>query len=304
MQNPYSMGEVSPEFVENIPGKDGDLKSPRGELSWIFTTVTDTIAWSTLPLPTFQKLFRQDLLVASLFRNFLLAKRVMKSLNCTPQSWPPLPDSTTHHLWQAWDLAAESCVLAAYSLFKGSSMVDPRNNMPMPALASSASTSFFSDHLTAFEVWLDFEASQSTLSLSTPPYLTVLLQMLLSPAHRLRALQLLRRYMSLGSHTVNLTLLVGIFPYVLKLLQNQSPDIRQVLLCIWTSIVGFDRSCRMELIRDKCQGYFVQYLLAKDLSSNHRCMAAFTLAEICNGTQEGRHSCSVLNLHGVCCAIV
>lgn len=299
------MGEVSPEFVDNIPGKDGDRKSPRGELSWIFTTVTDTIAWSTLPLPTFQKLFRQDLLVASLFRNFLLAKRVMKSLNCTPQSWPPLPDSTTHHLWQAWDLAAESCVLAAYTSYKGTSMIDPRNNMSiLPAFASSASTTFFSDHLTAFEVWLDFEASQSTLSLSTPTYLPVLLQMLLSPAHRLRALQLLRRYMSLGSHTVNLTLLVGIFPYVLKLLQNQSPDIRQVLLCIWTSIVGFDRSCRMELIRDKCQNYFVQYLLAKDLSSSHRCMAAFTLAEICNGTQEGRHSCFVLNLHSICCAIV
>jgi regulator-associated protein of mTOR len=34
-----------------------------GELNWIFTAITDTIAWNTLPRPLFQKLFRQDLLV-------------------------------------------------------------------------------------------------------------------------------------------------------------------------------------------------------------------------------------------------
>lgn len=51
----------------------------------MFTAITDTIAWNTLPSTMFKKVFRQDLLVASLFRNFLLAKRLMKSLNCTPQ---------------------------------------------------------------------------------------------------------------------------------------------------------------------------------------------------------------------------
>jgi regulator-associated protein of mTOR len=34
-----------------------------GELNWIFTAITDTIAWNTLNRPLFQKLFRQDLLV-------------------------------------------------------------------------------------------------------------------------------------------------------------------------------------------------------------------------------------------------
>ena len=92
------MGDINPDFVDLIPGKDGDRKSPRGELYWIFTTITDTIAWNILPLPMFQKLFRQDLLVASLFRNFLLAKRIMKSFSCTPQSWPPIPDASTHQL--------------------------------------------------------------------------------------------------------------------------------------------------------------------------------------------------------------
>lgn len=55
--------------------------------------------FSPLPSDLFQKLFRQDLLVASLFRNFLLAERVMRSCNCTPVSSPRLPPTYMHAMW-------------------------------------------------------------------------------------------------------------------------------------------------------------------------------------------------------------
>ena len=77
-------------------GQFVDRRTMLGELNWIFTAITDTIAWNTLPRTLFQKLFRQDLLVASLFRNFLLAERVMRSYDCTPVSQPPLP--STHQV--------------------------------------------------------------------------------------------------------------------------------------------------------------------------------------------------------------
>lgn len=51
------------------------------------------------PSDLFQKLFRQDLLVASLFRNFLLAERIMRSYNCTPVSSPRLPPTYMHAMW-------------------------------------------------------------------------------------------------------------------------------------------------------------------------------------------------------------
>jgi len=53
----------------------------------------------------------QDLLVASLFRNFLLAERIMRANNCTPVSWPKLPPTHQHPMWHAWDMAAEMCLL-------------------------------------------------------------------------------------------------------------------------------------------------------------------------------------------------
>ena len=54
-----------------------------------------------------------------------------------------------------------------------------------------------------------------------PEQLPVVLQVLLSQAHRLRALRLLKRFFQLGPWAVNLALSVGIFPYVLKLLHKE-----------------------------------------------------------------------------------
>ena len=49
-----------------------------------------------------------------------------------------------------------------------------------------------------------------------------MLQVLLSQVHRLRALVLLGRFLDMGPWAVDLALSVGIFPYVLKLLQVRS----------------------------------------------------------------------------------
>ena len=109
-----------------------------GELNWIFTAITDTIAWNTLPRDTFQKLFRQDLLVASLFRNFLLAERIMRSCDCTPVSQPELPPTHQHDMWEAWDLAVDMCLSQLRGILE-----HDRPYVP---------STFFEEQLTAFEV--------------------------------------------------------------------------------------------------------------------------------------------------------
>lgn len=34
----------------------------------------------------------------------------MRSLNCTPISYPKLPPTHLHPMWQAWDLAVDLCL--------------------------------------------------------------------------------------------------------------------------------------------------------------------------------------------------
>ena len=41
-------------LIDKIPGRPNDRKTLLGELNWIFTAVTDTIAWNVLPHGTSQ----------------------------------------------------------------------------------------------------------------------------------------------------------------------------------------------------------------------------------------------------------
>ncbi|KAG5548776.1 hypothetical protein RHGRI_014206 [Rhododendron griersonianum] len=68
---------------------------------------------------------------------------------------------------------------------------------------------FFTKQFTAFEVWLDHGSEHK----KPPEQLPIVLQ----------------------------ALSVGIFPYVLKLLQTTTPELRQILVFIWTKILALDK---------------------------------------------------------------
>jgi WD40 repeat protein len=341
-RNPQSMGDLDPDIVDAIPGKSDDRKTPLGELNWIFTSVTDSIAWNVLPKPLFQRLFRQDLLVASMFRNFLLADRILRSLNCTPQSYPPLPQGICNHpLWQAWDLACETslCALIRDGILNKQMLVviptdgendadDERTNKdnktekpvePVGLGAMSSFTSpFFSEQLTAFEIWLEFAlirmTNETNGTFECPEQLPIVLQVLLSQAHRVKALTLLRQFLDLGSWAVNLALSVGIFPYVSKLLQ--SPEYKLNLIGIWARILSFDSSCQVDLVKDGALPHFIQHLswglnratmnlpLNPVEAAEQRTMAALILSIACKDYSQGQIACMQQNLHGTCCTLL
>ncbi|KAJ6249760.1 regulatory-associated protein of mtor [Anaeramoeba flamelloides] len=104
------LGNIDFDFIEKIPGKLNDRRTILGELNWIFTTIADTIAWNILPNELFRQLYRQDLMIATLFRNFLLAERIMKSYNCTPFTIPSIPETYKHDLWNNWDCVLDLCL--------------------------------------------------------------------------------------------------------------------------------------------------------------------------------------------------
>ncbi|KAG4209816.1 hypothetical protein ERO13_A02G005400v2 [Gossypium hirsutum] len=270
-------------LIDKIPGRQNDRKTLLGELNWIFTAVTDTIAWNVLPHDLFRRLFRQDLLVASLFRNFLLAERIMRSANCSPISYPMLPPTHQHHMWDAWDMAAEICLSQLPSLVE-----DPN--------AEFQPSSFFTEQLIAFEVWLDHGSEHK----KPPEQLPIVLQVLLSQCHRFRALVLLGRFLDMGPWAVDLALSVGIFPYVLKLLQTTTPELRQILVFIWTKILALDKSCQVDLVKDGGHVYFIRFLNSAEAYPEQRAMAAFVLAVIVDGHRRGQEACIEAGLIQVC----
>ncbi|SCU86549.1 LAFA_0E01530g1_1 [Lachancea sp. 'fantastica'] len=295
-----------------IPGKLSDRRTPLGELNWIFTAITDTIAWTSLPRPLFKRLFRHDLMVAALFRNFLLAKRIMPWFNCHPVSDPELPDSIADHpMWKSWDLAIDevlsklasdiqtmpsnSTELELQTALQNQQIIGNEDNIISKAPAGTLSTmslvnhhlpsatqvsqhlaqqqqiagaqlqlqqqqftGFFEQNLTAFELWLKYGSNTR----NPPEQLPIVLQVLLSQVHRVRALVLLSRFLDLGPWAVYLSLSIGIFPYVLKLLQSPAPELRPILVFIWARIMSIDyKNTQSELIKEKGYLYFVKMLV-------------------------------------------
>ncbi|TFK24262.1 hypothetical protein FA15DRAFT_619557 [Coprinopsis marcescibilis] len=342
---------VTADMVVQLPGDLKDRRTPLGELNWIFTAITDTIAWTTFSRDIFTKLYRSDLLIASLFRNFLLAERIMKNYHCTPHTWPPLPPTNTHSLWATWDLAVDACLRQLPDLlFKGNSMAGSilvANVGTRPGKIGETSrqdpnagfhkagdkpyvyqpSRFFSDQLTAFEVWIsrggaaltkkgplalpqgeqssstpepnprsEYDGVPSHLVPRKPPdQLPIVLQVLLSQPHRLRALILLSQFVDLGPWAVQLVLTIGIFPYISKLLQAAGQDLRPVLIFIWARILAVDPSVQQDLLKGGYR-YFSNVLAIKndDLlpnSSEHKAMCAFILAAVSRDYPEGQKVC-------------
>ena len=351
---------ITADMVMQVPGDLKDRRTPLGELNWIFTAITDTIAWTSFSRELFTRLYRSDLLIASLFRNFLLAERIMKNYHCTPHTSPSLPPTNTHPLWSAWDLAVDSCLRQLPELLKhtdtsmlgmamGSASIRARRQAQAQAAAprqlghgekpyTYIPSRFFADQLTAFEVWISRGGSALTkrgplsLPLQTydtpeaeddptagslgtsvtstkkdhhlvprkpPEQLPIVLQVLLSQPHRLRALVLLSQFVDLGPWAVHLALAIGIFPYISKLLQAGGQDLRPVLIFIWSRILAVDPSCQVDLYSNGGYKYFANILAAHDDSqhltipngSEHKAMCAFVLAAIARDYPHGQNAC-------------
>lgn len=290
LQNPLNTKISINDF--RVPGRLQDRRSPLGELYWIFTAITDTIAWNTLPRPLFKKLFRQDLMVAALFRNFLLSERIMRTYQCHPMSSPELPETHNHPLWQSWDLAVEMVLNQLPALIEheeGKRHYEYQHS------------TFFAEQLTAFEVYL---ASGPTEK-NPPDQLPIVLQVLLSQAHRLRALILLSKFLDLGPWAVHLALSIGIFPYVVKLLQSAAQELKPVMVFIWARIMAVDHTVQNDLLKDNGIHYFISILnpsspIPVGNASEHRAMCAFIVAIFCKNYPQGQNVCLSTELFESC----
>lgn len=142
-------------------------------------------------------------------------------------SSPALPSLARHPLWAAWEHTLDLALAQLPALLERPDHAAHYRHSP-----------FFRDQLTAFQLWLDLGSWAPARP--PPDQLPMVLQVLLSTLHRVRALQILCRFLSLGAWAVRAVLAVGIFPYMLKLLQASAHDLRASMVYIWAKIIAVD----------------------------------------------------------------
>ncbi|CAG9575071.1 conserved hypothetical protein [Leishmania major strain Friedlin] len=244
---------VTEDMIRNMPGDCNDRKSPRGELNWILNAVTDTIAWCTLPPAQFHYLFRQGTSIKGIFRNCILADRLLRESGCTPMTYPALSEEAhLHPMWELWEYTVDKCVSQLPRLLSATD----------EAPAAYEPSSFFDDQLTAFEVWVEW-GDMAEVPEQLPCVLLALTQVL----YRVRAFTLLAKYLDSGRTAGKRAILCGILPYMSKLV-TQAPEVFLIVTVLWMQVIRADPAEGCNEMQ-KCQGekYFTSLLKLEEAST-------------------------------------
>lgn len=245
--------------------RTSDKKDQIADLLYIYTSITDTIAYTSVPRSLFRRCFRLDNTVTVLFRNFFLAQRIMKYYNCKPISEPQLPDCHEHELWKHWDMAIDHFLTSLIELRE----LNPQKSVSV-ALAEAPRyifSNFFDSSLDYLKNWIQY----GSFTMVPPPQLTLILQLLLTPKYRARALKLLAFFVDLGPWAVSLALNIGVFPYVVKLLQSPVVQLKPMLTFVWCKLLACDyKNMQYELYASNggCFKYFYYILLPNEEKLN------------------------------------
>ncbi|CBZ34692.1 hypothetical protein, conserved, partial [Leishmania donovani] len=244
---------VTADMIRNMPGDCNDRKSPRGELNWILNAVTDTIAWCTLPPAQFHYLFRQGTSIKGIFRNCILADRLLRESGCTPMTYPALSEEAhLHPMWELWEYTVDKCVSQLPRLLAATD----------EAPAAYEPSSFFDDQLTAFEVWVE-SGDMAEVPEQLPCVLLALTQVL----YRVRAFTLLAKYLDSGRTAGKRAILCGILPYMSKLV-TQAPEVFLIVTVLWMQVIRADpaEGCN-EMQKCQCEKYFTSLLKLEESST-------------------------------------
>lgn len=298
------------DIFQRITGDADKRATPLGELTWIYNTVTESIAYDILPLRTFQRLFRTDTMVTFLFRNFLLAERIMRSLGCHPVSYPRIPKSYKHPLWESWDLALDTFLAQIMASQPASSTSSSSGTgagssqgmsssttttsavmptpTPTPAPRSYVHTSFLAQHINAFDSWLSFCRDFR----HAPAQLSVVRHAIPSQFHRATALRLLGRFMDLGPQAVEQTITITTIAYLMRYFTNCMADIRGDIAHIWARVLAYDKRYQYDIVKEHGERFFMAMLTDPEINEQARVTAAFVLSMLMANFPEGQQACS------------
>lgn len=235
------LDHVSINDVLELPGKDGDITTPLGELYWIYASITDTIAYSSLPTSIYVQLFRnEDVFLCHLSRNFLLADHIMRQNGCRPCSYPRLPNTYNHPLWQTWEMEIQRRIahipewnrLRLRGELYGKRHLElhgnSANHVAMPRHVvydwgcdeKPRRCLFFEDQLTSFSARLESSFNRN----EKPDLMPCVLNALYSEKYRIRALSLLATYAQTGPLAVQHLAMVNCVDLLVRTILDSEDD--------------------------------------------------------------------------------
>lgn len=307
--------DISPVMIDRyLPdsdfGEKKDRKTLHGELGWIMTGLLEAIAWDSMAknepkscrkaFKLFHDGFRCDSLLSALYRNFLIADRIMRSYGCNPECSPPLPKNMhTHPMWKLWDSTVDRALTQLQKNLKPDPLADVQcQSCFLPSLKETH-LEFYDQCLNSFENLIQLPSYKRDVVDKPPIYLPLALQSILEQAPRLKALSLFARYMDTCPSAIYNTLAAGLNQeqnsYLMRLLDglayNKQPHFWMVF--IWTKLIVFQNKVignlwRPREAKDKKNKaftvpmeYFFQVLFDSSQETLIRAMSAFVIARIC-----------------------
>eukprot|EP01063_Lacrimia_lanifica_P033394 TRINITY_DN5916_c0_g1_i1.p1 TRINITY_DN5916_c0_g1~~TRINITY_DN5916_c0_g1_i1.p1 ORF type:complete len:1603 (+),score=257.69 TRINITY_DN5916_c0_g1_i1:118-4926(+) len=106
-------------------------------LTRTYDAIADAIGFDVLSQDLYVRLYQTDPLIAALYRNFLLAQRVLHGLGGDPTSYPLIPLATNHPLWNAFDWQMD--------VFLSGFLSSAPSSSPPPATGGSAMQTLLND---------------------------------------------------------------------------------------------------------------------------------------------------------------
>lgn len=252
-----SIVQLTPAFMKTLPIDHKTKTQPFSELYVILTSVIEAIAWNVLPPEMFTKLFRQDIMVASLFRHFILAQRVMKRFNFTPQSYPEIPDVSNHPLWRTWDSVVEMSVPRIINT--------GRQAAPSPS-------PYFSNLIVSLKSWLSTHPDHAP-SLCTLP---MVFRLFLRKEYTVEVFDLICEYVDLGFFACERVVNIGFLPLLIQSLDRD--ELQQFGVFCLAKIFSYDTTYVSHFLRGS-----VGTLLGvarNSTSNNKKVCALFLLAQL------------------------
>lgn len=215
-----------------------DLK---GRLWCELVAILHTIAWQSMDGAMYQRIFGQSgQSISQLAAGFLMSQRVLGAYNVKPESIPSIPSSTSHSLWVTWDLILENFFEQLPDFFDQDTHPEWEAKIHMLSFMEDQLESI----LTSNQALIGSYKAEDNIQIAIGK-LPIICQAAVTRPLRPQACNALDACLAkLGPKALVLAIQCGALEVALDLLDLHEPNIADVVISIWASLIKHEGAMR------------------------------------------------------------